>query len=573
MKKPSLSLLCRVLLPGSAILAPFTATAAPYASGVMENAAIVTFLLNESADSVKIAFNAPLPALDLGALPAGIHTFPKGLATSYQIQVSKNAGPGWKSGVLQPITSDSTELLKFANGRGVAINRRAETGRLFGRIYVSTGSAGTATPVTNPVTPGRATGDGIYVLNPDFSATTLGTGALTGGLALTGGTESPYRITVGEKGDLFIADWSDVSGSLYKTDGDVANGKNVLGGPTGAPIPPLADAALHGSIAAMVTEGSEADGNRKGWAIDEDLQDNKATAAQTQVNSIWAWETFGEPLPMLNPPSRFNTSGIAFAGQTADLARGPDGTFYRTQRRSAGNESGVFAIDEFGSTLNNVPPPVNPEDPIVEAIGSRGAFQAYSGVADAADPLLETRGCDVSDDGWLALIRNDNAIHLLKVSTGLIDFNSHILLYTKPATTIGRDIAFDAAGNLYTISSGQAVMRVYAPGGHTLAVTRSDGTFTLSEVAPTVAAPPIDYTPVVTGSTVTGADLTLNVHSRLGIVGTIIMQRASTLDEFTPWEIMPVAEYTVTGDAPNFTIKIPGAIRGEDKFFYRVRRR
>lgn len=560
---------------------PLATLAAPYASAIVENGTDVSFTLNESADSVKIIFADPLPAVDLGPKPAGSHTFVRTPAATYRIQVEKDAGPGWKSGVLQQISNDTSDLVKFANGLGVAVNRKPGSGKYFGRVYVSCSQAGTAAPVTSPVSPGRATAEGIYVLNPDLSATALGNGALLGGLTFVNPAtgvdgSSPYRLAVGDGGDLFITDWSDTNGSVYKTDGDVKVGKNVLGGPVGAPNPPLAEAALHGSIAAVVTEGSELAGNLRLWTIDEDLQADKTSAALSMIDSIWLWDSAGQPLPMQEAPAQFNTSttniGINFASQTADLARGPDGTFYKTQRRSAGNESAVFALDVDGNTLNNVPPPANPDDPVTEAIGSRSTFHAYAGETGLADPFLETRGCDISDDGWMALIRNDNAIHLVKVDAGLIDFNSHILLYPKPATTIGRDITFDAAGNLYTISSGQALLRVYSRGGHTRAITASDGTFQISEVTPTAPADPIDYKPVVTDITRAANGVTLSVLSRLGLVSTLTVQRSLDLDPEFPWETLPVAEYTITGDPPNFTVKIPAAIRSEKTYFYRVRR-
>ena len=40
----------------------------------------------------------------------------------------------------------------------------------------------------------------------------------------------------------------------------------------------------------------------------------------------------------------------------------------------------------------------------------------------------------------------------------------------------GRDIAFDAAGNIHYVSSGQGLYRVLAPGGFTQATTSWNGT-------------------------------------------------------------------------------------------------
>jgi hypothetical protein len=72
-----------------------SALATPYASGVTESGGNVSFYLNEAADNVKVAFSNPNSTLDLGALNRGQHTFPRGTATSYQIQVTKSAPPVW----------------------------------------------------------------------------------------------------------------------------------------------------------------------------------------------------------------------------------------------------------------------------------------------------------------------------------------------------------------------------------------------------------------------------------------------------------------------------------------------
>lgn len=576
----------------AALLVAPVSQAAPYASAVTVTGDSVSFVLNESADSVKVVFNDGASTLVIGATPepAGLKTFSKAGFSSFRIEVEKNAGPGWKSGVLQPITQDSNDLVKFANGRGIAVNRHPATGPLFGRIYASVGTPGTAAPVAvPPLTPRSDMAEGIYVLNPDFTATALGSGPLTGGLTFEShagtttadlttinGTDSPYRLTVGENGDLFISDFSKTRGTVYKTDGNVANGKNVLGGATGS-IFPIAGSTgsqgLHGSIAAVVTEGSEADGNLKLWVVDQDLQSNTTTSTQTMRNSIWLWEMNNEPLPMANAPTLVASAagilgssiGIGFAGQTCDLCRAPDGTFYKLQRRASGLESGIFALSSTGSPTTSHPEVTN--------TGSLAAFRAYSLDNTVVDPFLESVACDVSNDNWLAVLRrSDNAVHLVKTQDGKIDFATHILLYTAPTTNVARDVCFDSAGNLYTISSGQALLRVYAPGGHTRATTYSSGAFEISELSPTPPAPLLELKPVITGTSRVGNDLVMPFTSRLGIPGTIVLQQATDL-ELGPWTTLTTAAtFTITGSPPNYTAKAIGAFGGGDKQFYRVRR-
>lgn len=578
----------------AALLSPAVAAAAPYASGVTVTGDAVTFILNESADTVKVVFNEGATTMVIGTTPepAGTKNFSKAGFTSFRIEVEKNAGPGWKSGVLQQISQDTNDLVKFANGRGVAVNRLPDTGPLFGRVYTSVATTGSAAPVVVPPTPARTTNEGIYVLNADFSVTALGSGPQLGGLTFdtnaTSGVESPYRLTVGEKGDLFIADWSETQGSVYKTDGNVSGGKMVLGGPIGLnpPIPPASTSTtnypltadkIHGSIAAVVTGGSEANKDLKLWVIDDDLQAPGATTPAIR-NSIWLWDMAGEQLPMVNPPVDFTSAatvgaiGIGTVPQTADLCRSQDGTFYKLQRRASGFESGIFAIGPSGQRL--------PSHSDTTAIGSLAAFRAYSADIAVVDPFLEAVACDVSDDNWLAVLRRaDNAIHLVKASGGLIDFSSHILLYTAPTTVAARDISFDAAGNLYTLSSGQALLRVYAPGGHTRATTTSTGTFSMLELSPTPPAPPLALMPTINSVTRTGNDLNIAFSSRLGLAGTIFLQRTANL-ETGPWETMvnptgtplPPAIFTIAGTAPNFTFRAIGAYTSSPPYFYRVKR-
>ena len=123
-------------IPGLLSLSP--AVAAPYASGVTITGDSVTFILNESADSLKVVFNEGASTLVIGTNPepSGTKTFSKAGFTSFRIEVEKNAGPGWKSGVLQQISEDTNNLVKFANGRGVAINRFPNTGRFRAHRYL-----------------------------------------------------------------------------------------------------------------------------------------------------------------------------------------------------------------------------------------------------------------------------------------------------------------------------------------------------------------------------------------------------------------------------------------------------
>jgi hypothetical protein len=91
----------------------------------------------------------------------------------------------------------------------------------------------------------------------------------------------------------------------------------------------------------------------------------------------------------------------------------------------------------------------------------------------------------VSPDGKrVAIIRDDNQTWVLPVTNGIPDLGRRVLVPTFPATpTVGRDVCWDAAGNLYVVSSGAELLRVWSPGGDTTATTRSDGSFSVDVVA------------------------------------------------------------------------------------------
>src|SRR5262245_17291630 len=70
-------------------------SAVPYASRVINNAGTISFILNEAADNVTVALNGGASTLDLGALPAGPHSFNLGGASTFAIVVSKSASSQW----------------------------------------------------------------------------------------------------------------------------------------------------------------------------------------------------------------------------------------------------------------------------------------------------------------------------------------------------------------------------------------------------------------------------------------------------------------------------------------------
>jgi hypothetical protein len=167
-------------------------------------------------------------------------------------------------------------------------------------------------------------------------------------------------------------------------------------------------------------------------------------------------------------------------------------------------------------------------------------------------------------------------VHLVKIVDGKFDFTNYILLYTAPTTTQSRDVSFDIAGNLYTLSSGQNLMRVYSPGGHTLAKTFSNGTFEITNPTAPSPATPINPYPNITSLTRTGNDFLIAFTSRIGRPDSHLIQRTSDM-QLIPWEnsgaaTFPAAQFTITGNPPNYTARIIGAFGAPPRYFFRIKR-
>lgn len=454
MKVVVLPRLCACLCILAVWLFANSATATPYASGVVNSGGTVSFILNESADNVTVVFDGGASSLNMGALNAGSHNFPLGTATSFEIRVTKSSLPAWTQ-----ISTDAN-LVRFFSARGVAVNMNPTT-PLFGRIYVANAVAGTT------ATGARATGDGIYILNAD-QTDALGRGdtASTAGFnftvtpALQNG-QTPWRIEVGQDNRLYIADFSTNQGTIYRTDADVTDGSGeiVLQG-QGISANPSVHTTICGS---PIVTGNLDTGNLTIWAIDGAMPGN--------FNRLMRWDIGAGPLPYNAAPAQVanpNPLIASTANVTTDNDIGPDGKFFVMQNRFDGNQVGVAVLDISGATIWN----------------SLTESRSISNNPAASDILRLSRAIKVSPDGkTLAIIRDDNQTWAIRLTNGVPDLTRRVLIPTFPATpTAGRDVSFDAAGNLYVVSSGVELLRIFSPGGDSTAVTRSDGTFNVSIV-------------------------------------------------------------------------------------------
>jgi hypothetical protein len=482
MKKLQLGgLIARGLAAGAAIMSFGTVIeAAPYATSLTNSSGTISFRLNEAADDVKIISSSG--TVDLGACAAGLITTNLTISGTYSVQASK-AG----SGVVSQISVDGA-LTRFNNSRGMTVNHNPAS-PFFGRIYVANAAAGTT------VAGSRAVGDGIYLLNSDFSdALGQGNTARTAGLNsffTSGGGASPMRVTIGEGDDrVYITDWSDASGNLYVADGNLATNSvatNVLSAmPAGKAAVPVGVNVNHGSIIAAAVTGSMANGDLTVWTVDEDLQLDRTSTGASQLNSLWRYDVGASTNAL--PYNDFQGNLVATASITTvsqsgmDVARGTNGYFYYVNGRSAGNEANLKVLDSGNNSANLL------FDSKSASINTLGLTYDYlsNAVSVAVSPDMK----------YLALARLNNNVVVCPLVDGIPDLTTVTTFNAFPTsaanTSTGtRQISFDAADNIYVVnnfasSSGQ-LMRCFSLGLTTTTTTTSDGTFSLTSPSTSVA--------------------------------------------------------------------------------------
>jgi hypothetical protein len=467
------------ILLAAALLFPSVMRATPYATSLTNNAGTISFRLNESADSVDVVYtnlSAVLVTNSLGALPAGLAVNALGVPGTFSVIVSKQGAPGYVSGAALQISTDtvtngtSTNVMRFNSPRGVAVNQNPAS-PYFGRIYVANSDTGTAV---------RPVGDGIYLINADFTdAVGQGDTALTAGInTFTNGDTSgstPWRLAVGQDNQLYISDYSFTNGTIYVTDPDVTTGTNILAG-LGGPGAPTAS-VNHGRIGSkVIATGSLGGGDLVLYAIDTDT----TTTSDGSGNFIMRWDVNSGPIPVdLAVTNVDNRTLLVNAGITMDMDRGPDGKFYTLQNRSDGLEGGIFVVDP---TVDGSPFYPMPDGLWDEVYDSRADSVNTHGATN--DLLRQVRGIKVSPDGkYLAAVRDASDTWIVPLTNGIPNLAERKLVVTGTANT-GRDVNFDAAGNLYVATSGHSAVRVFSPGYQTIATTSSDGTFSVTNMVP-----------------------------------------------------------------------------------------
>ncbi|MCX6885618.1 MAG: hypothetical protein NTX27_11300 [Verrucomicrobia bacterium] len=520
MKKNSiLTKLAFGALPAIAsLLLAQSAFATPYASSLTNNGGTVSFRLNEAADNVRIIWNGGANTNTLGPRSRGLTvTNIAGLTGVFFVQTSK-IGDGVFTTNSAPVT--------FNSPRGIAVNANPAT-PYFGRVYVANSAA-------------AAKGDGIYALNADLTDV-FGTNR-TGGINFAlGGSSAPYRISVGfDDSQLYICDWSDLAGNLWVTDPDVTTNASVFKPLTGSAAIPATLNNNHGSLEAVAVKGSLANSNLTVFFMDEDLQLDRETTSATQMNSLWRYDVFNAAPFVDFQTNLIFTPAINFVSQTMDLSRGPNDYLYVSHYRSSGNEAGVYVVTN-GLQADALPW----NSPFLWNSKTASADLGYlQDVLKAAGAIAASR-----DGRMLAHLNSENnSVTAVRLTNGIPDL-TRIWKYTGlPTTGTGRGIAFDAADNIYIVSSGITRLQSLTLGITATATTGSDGTFVLDipQIVGVVATDPIAHEETPANDTAT---FTFNREGDVSAPLTVNLTISGTAVNGTDYQAIPTSVTFPAGSA------------------------
>jgi hypothetical protein len=467
------------------LISALSAKATPYASGVTNQSGTVQFILNELPDSAWIIFEDG-SSNNIAAPVVGTNTFALGAHTKFGIYVKKSG-----DGTPVQISDDSGVYNNWNTPRGVGINVNPTNGYLFGRVYVNNSLAGSVL------------GKGIYALNADQSDLLGGTTGLLGATwANAGSSSSPYRIHVGaDDNNLYLGDFTAVNATIYQALPDLSAVTNVFG--------ELGESAgiaagVHGrSFGRPIVNGSIAGGDMVMWVADASLpvDANGANttlgynAAPGNVNNLVRYTIGAGPLPWTNPPDLAMTLGIAsIPDLDDDIDVDPvTGNIFGMNYRANYGMPILQVYDPTGMNLlwSSLEGPINVGPDFFNFDFSGSQFSVFT--------------IAISPDGrFLAAGLINNPLLILDLTNGVPDTSTLTIISNAPNSGGYEDlrsICWDAADNLYAISSGQGLLRVFSLGLPATCVTSNDvtstnGTFAL--LLPSIKASVVATTPYIT---------------------------------------------------------------------------
>lgn len=332
---------------------------------------------------------------------------------SFRVNASGASRASWT------LTSTDGTLNNFELPRGVAVNKNPAS-PYYGRVYVSNGQA---LPTAN----GRTMGDGVYMLNADFSATGIsgGTGPHAGGVDWTpGGSVSPFRLEVGPDDSVYITDWSDGHSGLWQAGPNIGTATEVL------------DSTGRDADGANVTHGSISDVIVSGLGASRTILTTEEDVAPFNVLRY----DIGNAATFTGPPSGvlFDNAGGVIINSLNSIAQAKDGTYWMSQSRTAGtDQASLIQFDASGAILFNS----------LTSLGN-------------PDPLRNTQGIAYDSVNNLLALATANAggIHIFDPTTKTI-----LTTIAFGGGNTNTDVAFDNVGNLYVTNRSAEFARVWSP--------------------------------------------------------------------------------------------------------------
>jgi hypothetical protein len=405
------------------------------------------FWLNEAGGNVTITYNdgstdANYNGVTTGLnMASGTHTFTvPTAATSYNISV-------FKVGAGQPALIQSSPAF---TPRGVDVNKNPGS-PFFGRVYAA------------------ISGSPINILHPDMTLDhTAGTGASLGGTCnWFGGGFSPYRISVAADDYLMVGDasWtygSGVTGALqndgvWRIDPNVTTAQLFLG-PRGAAngIAGIGAGPIHSTIQSRpVVIGNPSLGGPV-TLVTVDGDQTWGTASSFNALLVYTNITLAA-LPWENVP---DIQGAAIGlNMSAQLLGG--NPYPGLQAFGNYIYSGTYRDNHAWPCVQIYTNDIGKGDTLAEVWDSISAVGGAINIGP--DLFFTTNGgilhgtCDlaVSPDGKFIVAQSIANWFVIAYLTNGIPDSSRVFQNTPTSYTVnGRGIAFDAAGNIYSSSSG-----------------------------------------------------------------------------------------------------------------------
>ena len=518
--------------------------AVPYASGVRNTAGNTwEFVLNQDASGVSITRDGG-GVLNLGSLTAGRYTFDMTGFSTFDIKVSNNAPTSWtwvnntaslfddfERPTGMAVNSNATNLAYFGT---IYVNNSTTNTTATGRTM------GDGVYALSADVKGINASD--YSVVADDHANT----ALAPNWTVGGSTSSAWRLALDDGGNVIVSDWSDANGGMKWASRDLTDGGpllNVESGPTfGVPYPPNPSLYMHGSVVSKPYVTGTLGSNLVAYGIDEDLE---SAPGNLDGDNLWKWNIGATQdhvgavvLPDLvidtgsivdNSSSTTDSAGVSWfeneGGHFADALYSPaKNQWYLTGASTYGDEkSSLLVVDASGAQ-----PEVKwssrqfsidhgldgmTDSAIAESAGINDILREAWGMKLSADGtklfVVLSKAHDETDDvnpyvgpasphvpGAVLIIPldanglpdiqiNDNGTPVDTTDDYITNIESFFTsLDGLPGNgNLDRvNIDVDAAGNVYVTDNITEKLRIFSPGGNTVATTSSNGTFDLSTI-------------------------------------------------------------------------------------------